>query len=166
MFATAGLAGMASLAGPYCRDAGATSTIDPKQPRLPEENSMKPEDMSAQWELYARAWSAVSDPERTDILHKALAPSFTYMDPRIECKSPSEMQKNLEAFQGRQPGGRFALRDCLPHHDVALVNWQLIKGDGTASNTGYDFVQFAPSGQIARITGFFAKPSAPAPSCS
>jgi hypothetical protein len=74
------------------------------------------------------------------------------------------MQKNLEAFQGRQPGGRFALRDCLPHHDVALVNWQLIKGDGTASNTGYDFVQFAPSGQIARITGFFAKPSAPAPS--
>jgi SnoaL-like domain len=127
---------------------------------------MKPEDMSAQWELYARAWSAVSDPERTDILHKALAPSFTYMDPRIECKSASEMQKNLEAFQGRQPGGRFALRDCLPHHDVALVNWQLIKGDGTASNTGYDFVQFAPSGQIARITGFFAKPSAPAPSCS
>ena len=59
---------------------------------------------------------------------------------------------------------RFALRDCLRHHDVALVNWQLIKGDGTSSNTGYDFVQFAPSGQIAKITGFFAKPPAPVPS--
>jgi hypothetical protein len=51
------------------------------------------------------------------------------------------MMKNLEAFQERTPGGSFALRDILPHHDVALVNWQLVKSDGTATNKGYDSVR-------------------------
>jgi hypothetical protein len=163
IFATASFTGAAALVGPFCADADAVSTIDPKQPRLAEEISMKPEELCAQWEVYAKGWSAVSDAERQELFHKALSPTFTYLDPRIECKNQAEMLKNLEAFQERQPGGRFALRECLPHHDVALVNWQLIKGDGTPSNVGYDFVQFAPSGLIAKITGFFGRPSAPVP---
>lgn len=122
--------------------------------------TMSPEEMRAKWELYGKAWSPVSDAERKQLLQDSLTPDFSYVDPRIECHGQQEVIHNLEAFQQRQPGGSFALRSMLPHHEVALVNWQLIKKDGTAANQGFDFVRFAPSGLIASITGFFVPPNA------
>lgn len=120
--------------------------------------NMTPEEMRSKWELYAKAWSPVSDAERKQLLHDSLAQDFSYIDPRIECHGQKEVVTNLEAFQQRQPGGSFALRSILPHHDVALVNWQLIKQDGTEANQGFDFVRFNGSGLIAQITGFFVPP--------
>ena len=116
---------------------------------------MSPEAMREQWEGYGKAWSAVSDAERETLLSQSLANYFHYIDPRIECHGQQDVIQNLEAFQQRQPGGRFALKSILTHHDTALVNWQLIKGDGTAANLGFDFVRFDQSGHIHEITGFF-----------
>ncbi len=119
---------------------------------------MNPEEMRSKWELYAKAWSPVSDAERKQVLEHSLSPDFFYVDPMIECHGQKELIVNLEAYQQRQPGGSFVLRSFLPHHDVALVNWQLIKKDGTAANLGSDFVRFTGSGLIASITGFFVPP--------
>lgn len=120
---------------------------------------MTSDDMRLKWELYARAWSAKTDAERNRILDEVLSADFTYLDPRIACGSHAEVASNLKAFQERQPGGSFALRDILAHHDFAMVSWQLIQGDGTATNHGYDIVRFTDAGQLANITAFFAKPA-------
>lgn len=41
---------------------------------------------------------------------------------RVSNATGIDVIRNLEAFQQRQPGGSFALKSILPHHDVALVN--------------------------------------------
>ena len=122
---------------------------------------MTPESMREQWELYAKAWSPVSDRERKDLLTRSLAVDYHYIDPRIECRGHAEVIQNLEAFQQRQPGGSFALKSILTHHNILLVNWQLMKRDGTAANLGFDFVRFDSSEHIEEITGFFVPPSTP-----
>ncbi len=85
---------------------------------------MNPELMRAKWELYAKAWSPANDAERKQILEDTLSPDFFYIDPRIECRGQKKVTSNLEAFQQRQPGGSFVLQSMLPHHYVALLNWQ------------------------------------------
>lgn len=132
-----------------------TSFLQPKG----KERSMSPEEMRSKWEMYGKAWSPITEAERKQLLQNSLTPNFSYIDPRIECHGHADVIRNLEAFQQRQPGGSFALKSILPHHDVALVNWQLIKPDGTGANLGFDFVRFAPSGLIESITGFFVPPS-------
>ncbi len=121
---------------------------------------MTPEMMRSQWELYSKAWSAGSGEERKGLLSQCLLADFGYVDPRIECHGYGEITKLMEAFQERQPGGRFALRSIFAHHGTALVNWQLVTRDGTASNLGFDFVKFDESGKIRDVTGFFVPPAA------
>jgi hypothetical protein len=115
------------------------------------------DDMRARWERYAMAWGPVGAEERKQILNETLAEGFHYLDPRIECHGQDEVTRNLEAFQQRQPGGGFVLRDILAHHNVAMVSWQLIKKDGEASNRGHDVARFDQAGFIKDITGFFSK---------
>ncbi len=120
---------------------------------------MLTDEMRYIWERYASAWAAKDNVERRHILEGVIEPEFGYSDPRITCHGRDEMAGNLDAFQQRQPGGCFVLRDILGHHDFAMVSWQLIKADGEAATIGYDFVRFADGGHIAQITGFFARPN-------
>jgi hypothetical protein len=133
---------------PHNPSPGRTAAAS-KLSRGPKQMTIEPDQMRATWELYGKAWAAESDPERRSFLSQAVTADFTYFDPRIVCEGQEQMMKNLEAFQERTPGGSFALRDILPHHDVALVNWQLVKSDGTATNKGYDSVRFNDAGLIA-----------------
>ncbi len=116
---------------------------------------MESEAMRAQWERYGESWSAVSDTERRDLLTLSLTPDFFYVDPRIECRGHEDIVKLMEAFQQREPGGSFALKSMLTHHDAALVNWQWIQRDGAATSLGFDCVRFDISGRTEEITGFF-----------
>jgi hypothetical protein len=149
--------GSALTIGTSLHVASATPTAPTSS--FQKDSLMTSDDMRAKWELYAKAWSAQNDADRNRILNEVLSADFTYLDPRISCRTHAEVAANVKAFQERQPGGSFALRDILTHHDVAMVNWQLIQADGAATNRGYDIVRFTDAGQFAGITAFFAKPT-------
>ncbi len=43
---------------------------------------------------------------------------------------------DINDFQAKFPGGQFALQSVSEHHDVALMEWQLILTDGTPVRGG------------------------------
>jgi len=86
---------------------------------------MNVEEKRAQWELYGRAWSPVSDAERQQLLKDTLSHDFYYIDPRIDCHGHADVIANLfQAFQQCQPGGSFALRSI-----IAYTTWRWCSGN-------------------------------------
>ena len=108
---------------------------------------------------YVEAWSAISDQDRRSILETVLETEIAYRVPRIEGAGHVIVIEDMNAFQEKFPGGRFALRSVSEHHDVALMEWQLILPDGTPSVLGHDAIRVAPGGKIGQIITF--APSTP-----
>ena len=52
------------------------------------------------------------------------------------------------------PGGQFALHSVSEHHDVALMEWQLILADGTPGVRGHDAIRVTPEGKFGHIVTF------------
>ena len=86
---------------------------------------------------YVEAWAAISDQERRAILNSVLATDIHYRIPRMEGTGHSIVIEDMNAFQEKFPGGKFALRSVSEHHDVALMEWQLILPDGTPAVVGH-----------------------------
>jgi len=116
------------------------------------------------YKYYATAFSAISDQERRKILDSALETDVVYRIPRIEGTGHQIIIDDIHEFQAKFPGGRFALRSVSEHHDVALMEWQLILADGTQSLRGHDAIRITPEGKIAQIVTF--APSTPEPQAS
>ena len=112
------------------------------------------------YQQYVEAWSAISDENRRSILQSVVEPEVIYRIPRMEGTGHAIILQDMTEFQEKFPGGRFALHSVSEHHDLALMEWQLILPDGTASVLGHDAVQVSPDGKLARITTF--APSTPA----
>jgi hypothetical protein len=61
---------------------------------------------------------------------------------------------DIHDFQAKFPGGQFVLHSIPEHHDVALMEWQLILADGTPSVRGHDAIRITPEGKFAQIVTF------------
>ena len=116
------------------------------------------------YKRYATAFSAISDEERRKILNSTVETTVTYRIPRMEGTGHQIILDDIHEFQTKWPGGRFALHSVSEHHDVALMEWQLILADGTASVRGHDAVRITPEGKLAQIITF--APSTPEPDAS
>lgn len=113
------------------------------------------------YKQYVEAWSAISDDERRNILGSVLDTDVVYRVPRMEGTGHAIVIEDMNEFQAKFPGGKFALRSVSEHHDVALMQWQLILADGTASVLGHDAIRMAPEGKLGQIITF--APSTPEP---
>ena len=113
------------------------------------------------YKQYVEAWSAISDEERRSILEPILEPGITYHIPRMEGTGPRVVIEDMNEFQAKFPGGKFALRSVSEHHDVALMEWQLILPDGTPSVLGHDAIRVTSAGKLGQIITF--APSTPVP---
>ncbi|MDR3741074.1 MAG: hypothetical protein P4L40_18810 [Terracidiphilus sp.] len=103
---------------------------------------------------YATAFSAISDQERRDILDSVLETDIIYRIPRMEGIGHQIVIDDIHDFQSKFPGGHFALHSVSEHHDVALMEWQLILPDGTPSVLGHDAIRITPEGKLGQIVTF------------
>jgi hypothetical protein len=103
---------------------------------------------------YVTAFAAISDQERRKILDSVLDGEITYRTPRMEGTGHQIVIDDINEFQARFPGGQFALYSVSEHHDVALMEWQLILADGTRGVRGHDAVRVTPEGKFGQIVTF------------
>lgn len=103
---------------------------------------------------YVTAFSAISDQERRKILDSVLDTEIIYRNPTMEGTGHQIVIDDINQFQAKFPGGQFALHSVSEHHDVALVEWQLILADGTTSVRGHDAIRVTPEGKFGQIVTF------------
>ncbi|MBB5058259.1 hypothetical protein HDF16_002973 [Granulicella aggregans] len=115
------------------------------------------------WNEYATAWTNVSDQERRQILDRVLTANLAYSGPTGVSAGHEGVIKDIEGIQAKVPGGKFVARSAYAHHDVALIEWQLILPDGTADAIGYDSIRLSAEGKIESIV-WFSKDAAQSPS--
>ena len=106
------------------------------------------------YKRYAEAWSAISDLERRSIVDSVLDPDIVYRIPEMEGMGHAVVINDMNGFQAKFPGGKFALHSVSEHHDVALMEWQLILPDGTPSVLGHDAIRITPEGKLGQIITF------------
>ena len=106
------------------------------------------------YKKYVEAWSAISDQERRKILDSVLETDITYRVPRMEGTGHQIVIDDMKEFQSKYPGGKFALHSVSEHHDVALMEWQLILSDGTPGVLGHDAIRVTPAGKLEQIITF------------
>jgi hypothetical protein len=106
------------------------------------------------YKQYAAAWAAISDQERRAILDTVLEADIVYRIPRMEGTGHAIVLEDIGEFQAKFPGGKFVLYSVSEHHDVALMEWQLILPDGTPSVRGHDAVRVTPAGKLGQIITF------------
>jgi hypothetical protein len=106
------------------------------------------------YKQYVKAWSAISDQERRNILNAVLETEIVYRIPRMEGTGHQIVIDDMNDFQTKFPGGRFALHGVSEHHDVALMEWQLILPDGTPGVLGHDAIRVTSEGKLGRIVTF------------
>lgn len=106
------------------------------------------------YKRYAEAWAAISDQERRAILASVLDTDILYRIPRMEGKGHQIVIDDITDFQSKFPGGQFALHSVSEHHDVGLMEWQLILPDGTPGVRGHDAIRVTAEGKLGQIITF------------
>ena len=106
------------------------------------------------YKRYVTAFSAISDQERRKILDSVLDTKVLYRNPTMEGTGPQIVIDDIQQFQTKFPGGQFSLYSVSEHHDVALMEWQLILADGTPGVRGHDAIRVTPEGQFGQIVTF------------
>ncbi len=107
------------------------------------------------WETYTASWAA-SPVDRRAAFEAALQDDCVYKDPNIEAKGLDEIAGYMEGFQEQMPGAGFVTRSFASHHDSALINWDMVDGDGNVVSPGTSIGVFGESGKLVSMTGFFA----------
>jgi hypothetical protein len=109
------------------------------------------------WDHYAATWSL--DPAgRASELPACVTGDVSYCDPNGLLQGQQALSDYMAAFQDSVPGGSFAIRSVLHHHDRSLARWALHGPGGGALQTGTSFGLLAADGRLQAITGFFDPP--------
>jgi hypothetical protein len=113
-------------------------------------------DPTAALSLYDEAW-AISDYEsRLVSLRTFWADDGLYVDPDVPegVRGPEALATEIERQLKLYPGMSIVSSAADVLGDRAWFRWSATLGTGE-SFTGVDFVEFAPDGRIARLTGFY-----------
>jgi len=113
-------------------------------------------DPTATLSLYDEAW-AISDYEsRLVSLRTFRADDGLYVDPDVPkgVRGPEALATEIERQLKLYPGMSIVSSAPDVLGDRAWLRWTATLGTGESFN-GVDFVEFAPDGQIARLTGFY-----------
>ena len=103
---------------------------------------------------YVTAFAAIPDAERRKILDSVADAEILYRNPSMEGTGHPIIVDDIHQFQSKFPGGHFVLHSVSEHHDVALMEWQLMLADGTAGVRGHDAVRVTPEGKFGQIVTF------------
>jgi hypothetical protein len=110
---------------------------------------------------YCEAWSVDDPGQRSALLATVWADGAVYCDPTVSAVGAPALLDHIAAVLARRPGARVLRTSALDHHhDVARFTWAVVAADGAILRDGIDVAIFDPSGRIARMIGFFGRPSA------
>ena len=105
---------------------------------------------------YGQAWLAADEAERRALLEVAWAPDAVYCDPLDRLEGREALSRHIGATQVALAGGRITVTSTpVRHHDSAFFRWAMTDASGATALTGFDVVQLAEDGRIARLHGFF-----------
>lgn len=124
-----------------------------KPPSIKENKNMSSTTVDL-YKRYAEAWSAIPDLERRSIVDAVLDTGIIYRIPEMEGTGHACVINDMNGFQAKFPGGKFALHSFSEHHDVALMEWRLILPDGTPSMLGHDAIRVTREGKLGQIITF------------
>jgi hypothetical protein len=116
------------------------------------------------WDVYRRyvdAWKAIPDEQRRGIAESVLADGIRYSTPRHATGGRQTVIDDMAAFQAKFPGGHFDIGDVSAHHDVALLTWILVSGDGTVVAKGHDQIRVSADLAITELITFAPSVTAP-----
>ncbi len=111
--------------------------------------------LNAVLDTYARSWGPISNDDRIATFRLVLHEDFLYTDPNMETVGYDDLAEYMNAFQQQVPGAGFLNRHVSGHHDVLLVQWDMLGPDGTVLSPGASFGRMHPDGRLASMTGFF-----------
>ncbi len=66
-----------------------------------------------------------------------------------------DLAEYMNGFQQQIPGAGFINRHVAHHHDVLLVQWDMIGPDATVLSPGTSFGRAHADGRLASMTGFY-----------
>ena len=106
--------------------------------------------------LYDEAWTIPDYESRLEVLRKIWTDDGLYMDPDVPegVSGPEALARVIDEQFEQYPGMSIvsSAPDVLGNR--AWFRWSATLGSGE-SFSGVDFVEFAPDGRIARLTGFY-----------
>ena len=113
-------------------------------------------DPSSALRLYDEAWAIPDYESRLELLRKIWADDGLYLDPDVAegARGPEALATVIDAQLEQYPGMSIVSSAPDVLGDRAWFRWSATLGTGE-SFTGVDFVEFAPDGRIARLTGFY-----------
>ncbi|MEE9413935.1 MAG: nuclear transport factor 2 family protein [Acidimicrobiales bacterium] len=112
-----------------------------------------PTDRRAIWETYTSSWTAGSTAERLATYASCLSSDVSYTDPNVAANGYDELAQYMAGFQQQLPGGGFVTKDFSDHHDVAIINWDMVDAAGNVLSPGTSFG--GDDGLLKSMTGFF-----------
>ena len=113
---------------------------------------------------YGAAWVETDPERRRALVEQAWAPGAVYCDPLDVVTGADALADHIGATQASLSGGRIAVTsEPVRHHDSAFFRWTMTDPRGSTVMTGFDVVQLADDGRIARLTGFFDADTGTAP---
>ena len=104
---------------------------------------------------YGAAWLETDDARRLELLETAWSDGAVYCDPLASVAGREALSAHIAGTQASFPGQIAVTSQPVRHHDAAFFRWTMTDGDGAVVMTGFDVVQLANDGRIARLTGFF-----------
>jgi SnoaL-like domain len=113
-------------------------------------------DPTAALRLYDEAWTIPDYESRLATLRTIWADDGLYLDPDVPegARGPEALAAVIDAQLELYPGMSIVSSAPDVLGDRAWFRWSATLGTGE-SFTGVDFVEFAPDGRIARLTGFY-----------
>ena len=119
---------------------------------------MNDSDRKHTWDLYASAWKVGPKAEKLAALARSVEPQATYRDPLAQAEGHEALVAHMLNWHERVPGGWFETTSFQEHHGRSLAHWNMRAADGKVLGEGISFCEWAPSGKLASMTGFFDVP--------
>ncbi|GAA2314213.1 nuclear transport factor 2 family protein [Nonomuraea roseoviolacea subsp. roseoviolacea] len=109
-------------------------------------------------ERYVAAWNETDAAARAKAVAELWTEDGAYTDPLAQVRGHEAIAAVIEGAQGMFPGLVFSAGEVFDaHHDIARFTWHLGPAGGEPVAVGFDVVELAEDGRIARVLGFLDK---------
>ncbi|MFI6788965.1 nuclear transport factor 2 family protein [Nonomuraea sp. NPDC050383] len=109
-------------------------------------------------ERYVAAWNETDAAARAKAVAELWTEEATYTDPLAQVQGQDAIAAVIEGAQGMFPGLVFSAGEVFDaHNNIARFTWHLGPEGGEPVAVGFDVVEVAEDGRIARVLGFLDK---------
>src|ERR1700761_1588261 len=93
------------------------------------------------YEKYLQGWNSESVAVRKNVAAEITTVDIKYRTRLHESGGRPEIIQDMMSFKEKFPGGHFEIGDVASHHDVALLTWVIVQGDGKVFVQGHDQIR-------------------------